>query len=169
MGKMIDLTGQRFGRLQVIQRAENIHNEAAWLCKCDCGQEATIRGYSLRSGATKSCGCLENENRDKGLAHLIHGGRQTRLYSIWCGMHKRCYNPNCRSYANYGGRGISICNEWLRDFTSFRDWALSHGYSDTLSIDRIDVDGNYEPSNCRWASAKEQANNRRPRRIKEDG
>ncbi|QQE75199.1 hypothetical protein [Brevibacillus composti] len=160
--RIIDLTNQRIGRLTVLSRSGNIGKHPAWLCKCDCGKTTTVRGDHLRNNLIRSCGCLEEENRKNG-ANTKHGGRNSRLYEIWSGMLKRCNNPNSHSYENYGGRGIKVCDDWL-DFSKFRDWALKHGYSDSLSIDRINNDGNYEPSNCRWTDAKTQANNRRKRR-----
>lgn len=160
MGKLIDLTGQRFGRLVVVERAGTSRNrQAMWRCRCDCGKKIAVQGYHLRTGHTQSCGCFHRDQTKR--ANTTHGEEGTRLYGIWRGMKSRCYNPNVQKYKDYGGRGIKICEEWLDDFQAFYDWAMSHGYTDALSIDRIDVDGNYEPSNCRWATAKEQRHNRR--------
>lgn len=160
MGKFIDLTGQKFGRLTVIERAENKHNNSAWLCKCECGALCVVQSCSLRSGRTKSCGCFQKEQITKILE--IHGqakGNHTRLYNIYHGIKKRCYKKDEKSFNRYGGKGITMCNEWLNDFQSFYDWAMSNGYADNLTIDRIDNSKGYFPDNCRWVTYKVQNNN----------
>lgn len=166
MGKLIDLTGQRFGKLTVIERAGTKNKHVTWRCICDCGKETIVKGNSLTSGLTRSCGCLYRAINQAG-AHTTHGGSADRLYNIWRAMRQRCQNPNSTKFADYGGRGIRVCGEW-QSYPAFRDWALSHGYADDLSIDRIDFNGNYEPNNCRWATVKVQNNNRRPRKRKVD-
>ncbi|MDO5398565.1 MAG: hypothetical protein Q4G33_11625 [bacterium] len=158
----IHMIGQRFGRL-VVERYAGIKrrgktNEAnkLWQCKCDCGKLTFATTGDLRSGGRKSCGCLKKQGTT-----TTHGKSGTRLYRIYAGMKQRCYNPRSPKYPHYGGRGITICKEWLNDFMSFYNWSMSHGYADNLSIDRIDVNGNYEPSNCRWTTSKVQGNNTR--------
>lgn len=160
MGRFVDLTGQRFGRLVVLERASNgKHGDIVYRCKCDCGTIKEVTATHLRSGASKSCGCLRKEVTQKN--KTIHGMKRTRLYNIWVAMKRRC-SPSCdkRVYDRYYGREIRVCNEWKTDFSVFAKWALNNGYSDELSIDRINNDGNYEPSNCRWVSMEDQCNNR---------
>lgn len=160
-----DFLGKRFGRLTVISKADPIKEGSsgrlrpAVLCKCDCGNEKVVRIMCLKRGSCVSCGCLARDNASKRL--LKHGMTHTRLFSIWDGMLDRCYHSYSIMYKNYGGRGISICDEWQKDFMNFYHWAIDNGYEDGLTIDRINTDGNYEPSNCRWATYKDQARNRR--------
>lgn len=163
-GKATDLTGMRFGRLTAIKRVGTKHGKALWLCKCDCGGQKETISTNLLRGQTTSCGCKVVENVRS--ISCKHGESHTsRLYNIWAGMKKRCYSPNNHKYKDYGARGIKMCNEWLKDYTVFRDWAMANGYTDGTTIDRIDNNGNYEPGNCRWITVAEQQKNRRNTRL----
>lgn len=152
---MKDLTGQRFGKLVVQEFAGKQGNFAMWKCQCDCGKEHMARGANLLSGQIKSCGCGARQNG------LKHGDSKTRLYRIWYGIIRRTEDSSRKEYKDYGARGVRMCKEWRESYESFRAWALSNGYNDTLSIDRIASDGNYEPGNCRWATKSDQENNKR--------
>lgn len=162
----IDLTGMKFGRLTVESFAFAKKGNNYWNCVCDCGEIKQVPTGSLTRGHTTSCGCFKKEQANKSNKKRMttHGERYTRLYSIWADIKKRCLNPNSINYSNYGGRGITICDEWINDYTSFSTWAKDNGYSEDLEIDRIDVNGNYEPSNCRWVTRKVNSNNKRKNR-----
>lgn len=162
--KKLDLTGQRFGRLTVVECCgRSKDGQKVYLCRCDCGTEKKVRSGNLRNGNTQSCGCLSAEKTAERSRKrlLVHGGCGTRLYSIWIDMRSRCTWNKAINWHLYGGRGIKVCDEWVNNFTAFRDWAMTNGYSDDLQLDRIDNDGNYEPCNCKWSTRIEQGNNRR--------
>ena len=158
----IDITGQRFGKLVATRPAGSRNGYTEWTCMCDCGNVVNVRTTNLRSGNSQSCGCTARQATIK--RNTTYGDTGTRLHQIWRSMKQRCYDPGNQAYARYGGRGIVMCEEWL-EYHAFKAWALANGYSDNLSIDRIDVNGNYEPSNCRWADILTQANNKRNNRV----
>lgn len=157
-----DLTGDKFGHFTVIERAgTNKYGNALWRCLCDCGKVKILPGGKLTSGRSTNCGCKTTEIKAKiASRHGITSGSKPRTFTIWCGMKARCNNPKNASYKNYGARGIKVCNEWLT-FENFHNWAIKNGYSDKLQIDRIDNDGDYEPSNCRFVTVKENMRNKR--------
>jgi len=158
-----DIAGCRFGLLTVESFAYvNENGQTYWNCKCDCGKSVVRRASHLKERIIPSCGCRGG--------NTIHGMTGKRIYTIYNQMITRCYKPYSKSYKNYGARGITVCDEWKESFQSFYDWAVKSGYAENLSIDRIDNNGNYEPSNCRWSTPKEQANNtRRTRHITFNG
>lgn len=170
--RMIDLSGQKFGRLTVIEKAGSTkHGAIKWLCKCDCGNESIVIGDELRKGKTTSCGCYAKEiARETAKKHIAgknktHGKAGTLIYKEWSEMKRRCNSPKDDNFKNYGGRGIKVCDRWQNSFEAFYEDVskLPHFGEKGYSLDRINNDGNYEPNNVRWATAKQQANNRRKR------
>jgi len=154
----MELIGNKYGKLTVVEFAGIKNHKARWKCTCDCGLSVVVTTGNLRSGNTTSCGCVHREQvRVTGKANTKHGeshSNRTRLYTIWCGMHQRCENPHRTAYKLYGGKGVKVCEDW-KDYEAFKSWSMSNGYADNLSIDRIDHDGNYSPTNCRWITQSE--------------
>ena len=157
MGKFQDITGQKFGKLTVIKKVENINGRTAYLCECECGNKKQIIGKYLKNGSTKTCGCGKILNPH----HKTHGQSNNKIYYVYKNMINRCYNKKNKKYESYGKRGIQVCNEWLQNFENFYNWAINNGYQENLSLDRINNNGNYKPSNCRWVDLYTQANNKR--------
>ena len=166
MGKVRDLTGQRFGKLTVIEPiGKDKHTNVIWHCLCDCGNYHDAVSRSLVNGGCKSCGCL-NVGKYRGKVRERHGCSKERLYRVWTDILNRCYDERKKGYKSYGGRGIAVCDEWRNSYKAFRSWAYANGYDPAksgkeCSLERVDVDGDYCPANCKWITMKEQAWNKR--------
>lgn len=158
-----DLTGKTFNRLTVIERVHKENNKRTfWKCRCACGKEVIVESSKIKSGHTKSCGCLNEEKQKQHVEELTtHNMSNTKLFDVWCSMRSRCENRKNKSYKWYGAKGVRVFDEWIgKDgFQNFYNWSIKNGYKDGLSIDRIDFNGNYEPLNCRWTTPKKQCNN----------
>jgi hypothetical protein len=156
----LNITGQRHGRLVAVAFSEMRGKNAYWRFRCDCGNEAVTAAANVKQGSSASCGCLRRELKQAILTVHGHSDGSDRIYRIWHAMRSRCLNPKAANYRYYGARGITICQEW-GEYLVFRAWAVGNGYDPALSIDREDNDGNYEPGNCRWATASQQQRNKR--------
>ncbi|MYW24988.1 hypothetical protein GTY48_15580 [Bacillus thuringiensis] len=154
MNEFVDLTGKTFGRLTVLSLSHKARNGTYFNCICECGVEKKVVRNKLTTGKTVSCGCYHKEKVTK------HGDHKTRLYGIWKGMKDRCFLPTKKRYEDYGGRGITVCKEWL-DYSNFKEWSMSNGYEEHLTIERKDFNGNYTPNNCEWIPLEEQLKNTR--------
>ena len=157
MSAIIDLTGERFGRLTVIER-DISQKRTVWICRCDCGNVKSVQSTHLRSGATTSCGCFQKERASQ--ANKTHGFTHTSLHNRWKAIRQRCNNPDDPRYKDYGARGITLCPEW-NDFEVFSKWAMENGYNEDLQLDRIDNNKGYSPDNCRWCTGSVNNHNRR--------
>lgn len=163
--KYIDLTGIRFGKLTAVERAESRKGRTRWVCRCDCGKMTTVEYWNLKTGNTTSCGCVHKEKI------RTHGETSSRLHGIWKNMKARCYYSGATGFSNYGGRGIGVCDEWKNSYEAFRDWANNSGYDESkpmkeCTLDRMDVNGDYCPQNCRWVDFYTQALNKRERKAR---
>lgn len=163
MKNFVDLTGKKYNYLTIIKFSHYKSNYRYWLCRCDCGVEKSIREDLIVKNKTISCGCYNIIKIKK--TNTKHGLWSHRLHNVWSSIKTRCYNKKSHAYKNYGGRGITMCDEWKNNFKSFYDWAMSNGYQDNLTIDRINNNGNYEPLNCRWVDMKTQSNNKRNNKM----